>query len=305
MNPVVSIITPTYNRGHLLSRVWASLRRQTERDFQWIIVDDGSTDNTRQVVEAFADPRITYIRQENTGVNGARNRGDQEVRTDYVIYLDSDDELLNENTLQEMLDAIRQTRPEIAWVAFTVVDSEGRAGLYHLPADHLESDYLDHICEQKFWGEFFSIYRRDASEVAPWPPFNGLEALRHWRMVKHRPALLVNRPARIYHTQSGDNLTGAHSAIRRAASMATATAELIAEHRSAWLQHCPCQLGKYRFYKGMYLSLSTAGFRAVADMLAGIRYGKASIKIKAAILLIGLILPLQVRQWLFIKRANR
>ena len=304
MKPIVSIITPTYNRGHLLPRVWESLSRQTESDFQWIIVDDGSSDDTRQIVENFSDPRITYIWQSNTGVNGARNRGDKEIRADYVIYLDSDDELYKEDTLQEMLEEIRKTRSEIAWVAFTVVDSEGKADLYHLPADRLETDYLDHVCEQKFWGEFFAIYRTDAIGIAAWPTYNGLEALRHWRIIKRRPALLVNQPARIYHTQSGDNLTGANSAIRRADSMAAATAELIAEHQAVWLRHCPCQLGKYRFFRGMYLALSASGFRAKSDLLKAVWYGNASIKIKSILLLSTLFLPIKIRQWVFIKRAN-
>ena len=84
MAPTVSIVTPTYNRAHLLPRAWASIARQTETRLEWIVVDDGSTDNTRQVVLAFNDPRIHYIYQHNQGVNEARNRGGLEVRGDYV-----------------------------------------------------------------------------------------------------------------------------------------------------------------------------------------------------------------------------
>jgi len=304
MNAAVSIITPTYNRAHLLPRVWASLLKQTEKRFQWIIVDDGSTDSTREVVQEFNDPRITYVWQENKGVNGARNRGEQEIQADYVIYLDSDDELLHETTLQVMLAEIQASRPEIAWVAFTVVDSEGRGGLYYLPAERLETNYLDHVCEQKIWGEFFPIYRRDAIAISPWPPFNGMEALRHWRIIKQRPALLVNRPARIYHRKVGDNLTGAHSAVRRAAQMAEATIQLIKDHELTWLAHCPSQLGKYSLYRAMYLALTTTGFLALPDLLRALRYGNSATKGKAIVLSMNLLLPLKIRQWLFIKRAE-
>ena len=305
MNPAVSIITPTYNRAHLLPRVWHSLLCQSMRNFQWIVVDDGSTDNTTNIVEEFADLRITYIWQHNSGVNVARNHGHQKVLADFIIYLDSDDELLNESTLAEMLDEIRGTRPEIAWVAFTVVDNEGNHDLYHLSADRLEAGYLDHICGQKLWGEFFPIYRRDTMEISAWPPYNGYEVLRHWRIIKHRPALLINRPARIYYKQGGDNLTGAHAVIRRSASMAEAVKELISEHQSAWLENCPCQLGKYSFYRGMYLALSTFGYRAVPNLVSAIRYGSLYVKIKAVMLLvISLLIPLGYRKWLFTKRAN-
>ena len=304
MSAVVSIITPTYNRAHLLSRVWASLLKQTEQRFQWIIVDDGSTDSTREVVEDFNDHRIIYVWQENQGVNGARNRGEQEISTEYVIYLDSDDELYNESTLQEMLTEIQAARPEIAWVAFTVVDSEGCSSLYHLSAEHLETNYLDHVCEQKIRGEFFPIYRRDAIAISPWPPFNGMEVLRHWRIIKQRPALLVNRPARTYHRNVGDNLTGVYSAIQRAAQMAEATSQLIKDHKLTWLAHCPSQLGKYSFYRAMYLALSTTGFLALPDLFQALRYGNSATKGKTIMLSMSLLLPLGIRKWLFIRRAR-
>ena len=83
MHPVVSIVTPTYNRAHLLPRVWASLVRQTETNFEWIVVDDGSSDDTREVVLWFNDPCIHYVHQENRGAIEARNRGDSKVRADY------------------------------------------------------------------------------------------------------------------------------------------------------------------------------------------------------------------------------
>jgi hypothetical protein len=299
MNSAVSIITPTYNRAQLLPRVWASLLKQTERQFQWIVVDDGSTDNTREVVQDFNDPRITYIWQENQGVNGARNRGEQEISAEYVIYLDSDDELYNESTLREMLKEIRATRPEIAWVAFTVVDSEGRSDYNLLTADRLETSYIDHACEQKIRGEFFPIYRRDVIRISSWPPFNGMEALRHWRIIKQRPALIINRPARVYHKKVGDNLTGAHSVVRRSEQMVEATSQLIIEHKLIWLTHCPNQLGNYYFYRALYLAVSVTGLLALPDLLRALRYGNSATKTKAIVVSVNLLLPLRIRQWLF------
>ena len=251
MAPTVSIVTPTYNRAHLLPRAWASIARQTETRLEWIVVDDGSTDNTRQVVLAFNDPRIHYIYQHNQGENEARNRGGLEVRGDYVVYLDSDDEVLNETTLAEMLSEIRATRPEIAWVAFTVVDQEGRTDLSHVSANRIEANYIDTVCGNVFRGDFFRIYKKDVVQMAPWPPYRGLEGLRHWRLARQRPGLVVNRPAYIYYRDVDDQLTGAASAIRRAGDMAAAIGELIVDHKVAWEQHCPCQLGKYHFYRAM------------------------------------------------------
>jgi cellulose synthase/poly-beta-1,6-N-acetylglucosamine synthase-like glycosyltransferase len=66
--PTVSVIIPTYNRAHLVGRAIRSVLNQTFQDFEIIVVDDGSTDNTEEVVKGFNDPRIRYIRhEENRG----------------------------------------------------------------------------------------------------------------------------------------------------------------------------------------------------------------------------------------------
>ena len=87
---LVSVITPTLNRGHLLSRVWRSLQHQNV-PFEWIIVDDGSQDDTTRIAESFADARVRLITfPTNQGVNRARNAGVRQARGQYVVFLDSD-----------------------------------------------------------------------------------------------------------------------------------------------------------------------------------------------------------------------
>jgi len=90
---VVSVIMPTFNREHLISRAVGSVLNQTFRDFELIIVDDGSRDNSGEVIREFNDSRINYIRHEkNRGVAAARNTGIKAARGEYVAFLDSDDE---------------------------------------------------------------------------------------------------------------------------------------------------------------------------------------------------------------------
>lgn len=97
----LSIITPTYNRGTLLPRLYASLLAQTDRDFQWIIVDDGSTDDTKSVVDTFQTDLfpITYIRKPNGGKHTALNAAHESIRGKYVLILDSDDHLTDDAIL--------------------------------------------------------------------------------------------------------------------------------------------------------------------------------------------------------------
>lgn len=91
-NIKVSIIIPSYNRGELLKEAVTSLLNQTHQNFEIIIVDDCSTDNTQEIVKRFSDPRIKYYKLDtNSGAPIARNVGIDKSKGDYVAFIDSDD----------------------------------------------------------------------------------------------------------------------------------------------------------------------------------------------------------------------
>lgn len=92
---LLSVITPIFNRADLLPGCYESLRKQTCMDFEWIIVDDGSSDDTEAVVQGFepADFSVTYIKKENGGKHTALNASYPYIRGKYVLILDSDDYL--------------------------------------------------------------------------------------------------------------------------------------------------------------------------------------------------------------------
>jgi glycosyltransferase involved in cell wall biosynthesis len=89
--PLVSVVIPAYNAVATVGDAVASVLEQTVDDLEVLVVDDGSDDGTRAVVEAIADPRLHLIRQENAGVCAARNAGIRVARGDYVALLDADD----------------------------------------------------------------------------------------------------------------------------------------------------------------------------------------------------------------------
>ena len=125
MSPKVSIIIPTYNRADLLPRAINSVLNQTFQDFELIIVDDGSTDNTKQVVEEFQkkDKRIKYIWQENSGLPTSRNTGIENTQGEYIALLDDDDVWLNKK-LEIQLNKIEKNNHELFFSNWYFWDSE-------------------------------------------------------------------------------------------------------------------------------------------------------------------------------------
>lgn len=104
---LLTVFTPTYNRAHTLPRLYESLKRQTSRDFEWLIVDDGSADNTRELVDGWitaGEVNIRYVYQENGGKPSAHNRGAKEALGELFICVDSDD-YLTDNAVEVIKSA--------------------------------------------------------------------------------------------------------------------------------------------------------------------------------------------------------
>lgn len=94
MSKTLTIFTPTYNRAHTIRRTYKSLCMQTCKDFEWLVIDDGSTDNTRQLIEEWVAEKkipIRYIYQENQGMHGAHNTAYKNIHTELNTCIDSDD----------------------------------------------------------------------------------------------------------------------------------------------------------------------------------------------------------------------
>ena len=93
---LLTVCTPTYNRAHTLPRLYESLVRQTSQDFEWLVVDDGSTDNTRELVDGWVAEgriRIRYVYKENGGKPSAHNLGVRMAAGELFFCVDSDDYL--------------------------------------------------------------------------------------------------------------------------------------------------------------------------------------------------------------------
>ena len=122
----LTVFTPSFNRAHLLPRTYESLKIQTCQDFIWLIIDDGSADDTRQVVSAFIAENkveIQYIEQENQGMHGAHNTAYENINTPLNTCIDSDD-FMPVDAVEKILDKWK-----------SVADKEKYSGLVGLDAD--------------------------------------------------------------------------------------------------------------------------------------------------------------------------
>jgi len=102
IDPLISIILPTYNRAYSLPASLDSVFAQTYKNWELILIDDGSTDDTVALLEQLSDPRIVYIHQENQGVSAARNLGISQCKGEYIALLDSDDEWMPKKLITQL-----------------------------------------------------------------------------------------------------------------------------------------------------------------------------------------------------------
>jgi glycosyltransferase involved in cell wall biosynthesis len=121
--PKVSIILPTFNRIDTIMRAVTSAQKQSLQDWELIVIDDGSTDNTAALLEG-CDPRLTLIRQENRGFTEARNAGIRAARGEYLSFLDSDDEFLPHHL--ELCTAFLDEFKDEAMVSTELLEDFGR-----------------------------------------------------------------------------------------------------------------------------------------------------------------------------------
>lgn len=142
MTPNVTIIIATYNRCELLKEAIESVLMQTYHDFELIVIDDGSTDDSNKMVASINDPRITYLYQENHGRSHARNRGLQLAKGKYIGFLDSDDLFLPDK-LQLQVDYLNNN-PNIGMIYTSAlcIDKKGNSILPNYIASVSGNIYL-------------------------------------------------------------------------------------------------------------------------------------------------------------------
>ena len=135
-NPFFSIIIPVYNTGKELPRCLKSVLNQTFKDFECIMVDDGSTDGSGQVCDEWAakDSRFISIHKPNGGASEARNVGIEKAGGRYTLFIDSDDYWNEVNSLQDIYNCLREDKyPDVLCIGVTIIDENGNLEKVRLP----------------------------------------------------------------------------------------------------------------------------------------------------------------------------
>ena len=178
----ITIFTPSYNRGHLLDQVYESLCQQTCRDFEWVVVDDGSTDKTKDVVDKLRNENgerkdsfpIRYFHQENGGKHRAINHGAREAHGELFFILDSDD-VLPPTALEDIAvqyDAIKYDH-SFGGVAGMMAHGSGEVIGRGCDFDILDVTATDFRYKYKVQGDMAEVFRTEVLREFPFPEIAG------------------------------------------------------------------------------------------------------------------------------------
>ena len=149
---MISIITPTYNRAKLLSKIYQCLLNQKNKDFEWIIVNDGSKDNTDKIVKEYQKKKelnIKYYKKENGGKPSAYNLGVEKSAGELLLCLD-DDDLLSKDAIEVILQDYNEIK-----------DNENIAGLvYNIAYIHNKKEIIGTSLPNNIIDTYFNIYHK-------------------------------------------------------------------------------------------------------------------------------------------------
>lgn len=230
----ITVFTTTYNRCKLLQRLYRSLLRQTVKDFIWLVVDDGSTDDTQKWMHSIIvggtsegktvnDFYVRYVRKENGGKHTAMKMGFALVNTPYMVEIDDDDELMPEAVdtfTKEWLSIEQEGRKNIAEIRALSISDTGQISASftpsNLPATYDSNYFVEDWCK-----------KRHAENITCWKmslvkPLDIFDIENEWlydrvklvseslfwnRIAKKYNTRYLNRPLRLYHADSGNSIT--------------------------------------------------------------------------------------------------
>ncbi|PGT96251.1 MULTISPECIES: glycosyltransferase family 2 protein [Bacillus] len=177
MAPTLTVFTPTFNRAYTLHLCYESLKRQTCKDFVWLVIDDGSTDNTKDLIERWITEEIItiiYHYQENQGMHGAHNAAYELIDTKLNICIDSDD-YMADDAVEKILSIWKKSGSD-KYAGIVGLDANRNGGIIgtKFPSNLIESKLSDLYTKYKVSGDKKLVYRSEITARVPsYPMFPG------------------------------------------------------------------------------------------------------------------------------------
>lgn len=225
----ITILTPTYNRAFLLPRLFESLKQQTFKDFEWLIVDDGSADNTEEVVFAFQKENTTfpirYIKKENGGKHTAINRGVKEAKGELFLILDSDDTLPS-NALEIIVsfyDSVKE-KAGCGGVCGIMAHHSGERIGSGMPSETLYTNTIDLRNKYGVTGDLLEVFKTSVLRQFSFPEIDGEKFCPEvliWNRISLKYKLLCFNRIVYYRDYLEGGLTDKITAIRMQSPIAT------------------------------------------------------------------------------------
>lgn len=258
-HPFITILTPTYNRASLLPRLFDSLLRQTNKDFEWIVVDDGSTDDTREVVANLKEKcggafPMGYVYKANGGKHMAINIGAERARGELLFIADSDD-LLTDDALETVANSWHDISDDksfagIAGLDITMDTCEVIGS--GLPQEHIDCNAIDIRYRHHVTGDMKEVFRTDVLREFPFPEFHGERFCPEqlvWFRIAHRYKLrYVNKPIYIAEYQPDGITAGITRARMRNPSASMLTYAELTECPVPFLVKVKAAINFWRFW---------------------------------------------------------
>ena len=220
--PKVSVIIPAYNSEQFIGQTLDSVFNQIYRDFEIIVVDDGSKDGTSEILSGYKD-RLTYIRKGNEGLSVARNAGIAQAQGEYIAFIDHDDLWLPEKLKEQV--ALLESNQE-AYLCFSdayIIDQKGKrsGSLFAICPPHKGMVFLQ-LLKDNFIPVLTAVVRKEAfKEIGLFDPQYRIAA--DWdlflRIAKQYPVAFINRPLAEYRVHAGSFSRSRDIALRESISI--------------------------------------------------------------------------------------
>ncbi|MED3866666.1 glycosyltransferase family 2 protein [Priestia megaterium] len=170
----LTVFTPTYNRAYCIHQCYESLKRQTCKDFIWLIIDDGSTDNTKGIIKGWIDENIIQIKyhwQDNQGMHGAHNTAYDLIDTELNVCIDSDD-YMPDDAVEKIIDTWKKYgNNEVSGIIALDANHKNEIIGTRLPQHIKRSTLFDLYNKYGVTGDKKLVYRTELTKQYPYPLF--------------------------------------------------------------------------------------------------------------------------------------